>query len=143
MAKAGHLKLPIEMMERGQMDQLCFAQKHQGCALLHESFEVASESLASIVNTHGHRARILILAHIQDPHNLGACLRTACAAGVHAVILTKHESCMVNETVIKVASGAVSHLAIFTVTNLSQTLAQLKTLGVWIYGTSEHATDSL
>lgn len=79
---------------------------------------------------------LLVLDSIQDTHNLGAILRTAECSGVDGVILTKHNSAPINETVYKTSAGAVNHLKICTVNNLSHALDQLKKEGFWIAGSS-------
>ncbi len=86
---------------------------------------------------------LLVLDGVLDPHNLGACLRTADAAGVHGVILPKSRGVPVNATVRKVASGAAENVAIFEVSNLARTLNQLKQKGVWIIGTTDKADSTL
>ncbi|MFV1992725.1 MAG: 23S rRNA (guanosine(2251)-2'-O)-methyltransferase RlmB [Acidiferrobacterales bacterium] len=86
---------------------------------------------------------LLVLDGVLDPHNLGACLRTADAAGVHGVILPKNRGVPVNATVRKVASGAAENVAIFEVSNLARTLNQLKQKGVWIIGTADKAESTL
>jgi 23S rRNA (guanosine2251-2'-O)-methyltransferase len=79
---------------------------------------------------------ILILDEIQDPHNVGAILRSAECSGVNGVILTKHHSATITSTVAKVSAGATEHLKICHVTNLSQTIDELKKNGFWIVGSS-------
>ena len=79
---------------------------------------------------------ILILDSIQDPHNLGAILRTAECAGINGILITIHESAVINETVVKTSVGATEHLMIAKVPNLSQTVDILKENGFWIIGTS-------
>ncbi len=86
---------------------------------------------------------LLVLDGVFDPHNLGACLRTADAAGVHGVILPKSRGVTVNATVRKVASGAAENVAIFEVSNLARTLDQLKQKGVWIIGTTDKTDATL
>ena len=83
---------------------------------------------------------ILILEHIQDTHNLGAILRTAEAVKVDGVLITKHESAPINETVSKTSAGAVSHLKIAQISSLSNIIKILKESGYWIYGTSLKAS---
>jgi len=90
-----------------------------------------------------HPALLLVLDEITDPHNLGACLRTADAAGIDAVILPKDKSAPLNMTVRKVASGAAETVNIIAVTNLSRTLAELKQRGIWITGAAGEAEQSL
>lgn len=86
---------------------------------------------------------LLILDSITDPHNLGACLRTADAMGVHAVIAPKDKSAGLNATVSKVACGAAETIAYITVTNLARTLRELKEYGIWIVGTDMNASNNL
>lgn len=81
----------------------------------------------------------LILDEIQDPHNLGACLRSADAAGVHAVIIPKDRSVSLTNTVREIASGAAEHIPVIQVTNLVHTMKQLKEKGMWIVGTADSA----
>jgi 23S rRNA (guanosine2251-2'-O)-methyltransferase len=82
---------------------------------------------------------VLILDCIQDPHNLGAILRTADAAGVLAVVAPKDKSVGITETVRRVSVGAADHVPFAQVTNLARTMEQLKQAGLWIVGTSDHA----
>ena len=84
-------------------------------------------------------ARLLVLDGIQDPHNLGACLRVADAFGVHAVIAPKDRAVGMTATVYKVASGAADTVPYIAVTNLARTLQQLKDHGIWVFGTAEDA----
>jgi 23S rRNA (guanosine2251-2'-O)-methyltransferase len=84
---------------------------------------------------------LLILDGVQDPHNLGACLRSANAAGVDCVIAPKDRAVGMTPVVSKVASGATFYTPFFQVTNLVRTMEMLKTRGIWLYGTSEHASE--
>ncbi|MCE7913092.1 MAG: 23S rRNA (guanosine(2251)-2'-O)-methyltransferase RlmB [Nitrosomonas sp. PRO4] len=88
-------------------------------------------------------ARLLVLDGIQDPHNLGACLRVADAFGVHAVIAPKDRAVGMTATVYKVASGAADTVPYIAVTNLARTLNHLKNQGVWVFGTAEDAEHDL
>ncbi len=88
-------------------------------------------------------ALILVLDGVTDPHNLGACLRVADGAGVHAVIAPKDHAVGVNATVAKVASGAAETVPYFMVTNLARTLNELKERNIWIIGTSDVAPKTL
>jgi 23S rRNA (guanosine2251-2'-O)-methyltransferase len=82
---------------------------------------------------------VLILDCVQDPHNLGAILRTADAAGVHAVVAPKDKAAGITETVRRVSVGAADHVPFAQVTNLARTMEKLKAAGVWLVGTSDHA----
>ena len=83
---------------------------------------------------------VLILDCVQDPHNLGAILRTADAAGVHAVVAPKDKAVGITETVRRISVGAADHVPFAQVTNLARTMEKLKEAGVWIVGTSDHAS---
>ncbi len=86
---------------------------------------------------------ILVLDCVQDPHNLGACLRTADAAGVAAVILPKDKSAPVTDTVLRVSCGGAENVPIVRVTNLVRAMEKLKELGLWLVGTADEADRSL
>lgn len=86
---------------------------------------------------------LLILDCVQDPHNLGAILRTADAAGVHAVVAPKDKAVGITETVRRISVGAADHVAFAQVTNLARTMERLKQAGVWLVGTSDRATKSI
>jgi 23S rRNA (guanosine2251-2'-O)-methyltransferase len=82
---------------------------------------------------------VLVLDCVQDPHNLGAILRTADAAGVHAVVAPKDKAVGITETVRRVSVGAADHVPFAQVTNLARTMEKLKAAGLWLVGTSDHA----
>ena len=84
---------------------------------------------------------LLILDCVQDPHNLGAIIRSAEASGVDAIIIPKRRACQVNATVEKTAAGATSHIKIVRVTNLAQTIEKLKASGIWIYSVDMDGAD--
>ena len=83
---------------------------------------------------------VLMLDCVQDPHNLGAILRTADAAGIHAVVAPKDKAVGITETVRRVSVGAADHVPFAQVTNLARTMEKLKAAGLWLVGTSDHAT---
>ena len=85
----------------------------------------------------------LVLDQVQDPHNLGACLRTADAVGVHGIIVTKDNSAGITPTVCKVASGAAETVPVYQVTNLARILRWLKEQNIWIMGAAGEAEQSL
>lgn len=86
---------------------------------------------------------VLILDCVQDPHNLGAILRTADGAGVHAVVAPKDKAVGITETVRRISVGAADHVPFAQVTNLARTMEKLKEAGLWIVGTSDRADKSL
>jgi len=105
--------------------------------------EVKTEEFLSSLIGRTPSALVLVLDQVQDPHNLGACLRTADAAGVDAVVIPKDRSASLTETVVRVASGAAEHVPLVTVTNLSRTLRTLKEIGVWLTGAADDAEQDL
>ena len=96
--------------------------------------------IEDVLDTLTEPALFLVLDGVQDPHNLGACLRVADAFGVHAVIAPKNRSVGLTASVYKVASGAADSIPYISVTNLTRTLRKLKEYGVWILGTDANAT---
>lgn len=138
--KAG---LPIRFESRELLDQLSSHAKHQGCVLqIAESSPVAL-TLEQLLQQNHSRSLYLVLDGIQDPHNLGACLRTADATGVDAVIIPKDRSAGLTATVRKVAAGAAESVPLLEVTNIARCLKDMKKAGVWIYGTSGEAMAEL
>jgi 23S rRNA (guanosine2251-2'-O)-methyltransferase len=115
--------------------------RHQGVvALVRES--TAREGLEDLLDRHSEPV-LLVLDGVTDPHNLGACLRVADAAGAVAVVAPKDRSAGINATVSKVASGAAESLPYFTVTNLARTLDELKERSIWVVGADERAEKTL
>ncbi len=125
-----------------RLDGMTGGTKHQGVAARVDDLRL-SHSLDDILDGLGEPPLLLVLDGITDPHNLGACLRTADAAGVHAVIAPKDRAVGINATVSKVASGAAETVPYITVTNLARTLKELKERDIWILGTAEDATTPL
>jgi 23S rRNA (guanosine2251-2'-O)-methyltransferase len=118
---------------------------HQGVAALCQWRDTVKDEafLNKLLTNLDHPALILVLDEVTDPHNLGACLRTADAAGVDAVIVPKDNSATLNMTVRKVASGAAEKVNLVAVTNLARTLAALQERGIWISGTADEADHSV
>lgn len=135
--RAKEKNIKIEFATRAELDALINAQ-HQGVIALVKSQPLFQE-VEDFLITLNHAPFLLILDGVQDPHNLGACLRSANAAGVDAVIAPKDRAVGVTNVVEKVASGATSFTPFIQVTNLARTLKTLKEHGIWLYGTSEHA----
>jgi 23S rRNA (guanosine2251-2'-O)-methyltransferase len=127
-----------------ELDKLSGQQKHQGVIAGFRGSNVASEGrLEAILDGIKDTPLILVLDGIQDPHNLGACLRTAEAAGVHAVVICKDRSAGITPVVRRAASGAAESLQIIQATNLARVLRTLKKRGIWLAGTSDEASGSL
>jgi len=115
--------------------------RHQGVVARTEAKQ-ASESLDELLER-TEKPLLLVLDGVTDPHNLGACLRVANAAGAHAVVAPKDRAAGVNATVSKVASGAAELTPYFMVTNLARTLGELKERNIWIVGADERAEQSI
>ncbi len=116
--------------------------RHQG-VIAHVRLGTRFNSLDDLLDGIADPPLLLVLDGITDPHNLGACLRVADAAGVHAVIAPKDRAAGIGATVSKVASGAAEVVPYFMVTNLARTLAELKERDIWIIGTDERAEQGL
>lgn len=138
------LGLPVRLQTRAELDSLCDDGNHQGVALLARPGKLHDEHyLWELLAGLSAPPFLLILDGVTDPHNLGACLRSADAAGVQAVIVPKDNSAGMNETVRKVACGAAETVPLIPVTNLARTMKQLQDQGVWIVGTSGDASVSV
>jgi 23S rRNA (guanosine2251-2'-O)-methyltransferase len=135
----------VEQVTRRELDQLLPNARHQGVLARVQSGSCAlpERALPDFLAALEQPAFLLVLDGVQDPHNLGACLRTADAAGVHAVILPKDRAVGITPVVHKVACGAVQTMPVFTVTNLARTLRTLRDAGVWLFGASDDAGQDL
>lgn len=116
--------------------------RHQG-VVARVTGEVRHVTLDDVLDTLEEPAFLLVLDGIQDPHNLGACLRVADAVGAHAVIAPKDRAVGLTQTAIKVASGAAESVPYITVTNLARTLRELKERDIWVIGTDAEGKDDL
>ncbi|MDM9559142.1 23S rRNA (guanosine(2251)-2'-O)-methyltransferase RlmB [Bordetella petrii] len=125
-----------------RLDGLARGTRHQGVVALAEERLLAVD-VDEVLDTIEGPALLLVLDGVTDPHNLGACLRTADAAGVHAVVAPRDRAVGLNSTVQRVACGAADTVPYITVTNLARTLRALKERGVWVVGTDDQASDSL
>lgn len=139
-AEAGGIA--IQRVARRQLDELAGSPGHQGVV---GEFGAAAhpESLEDLLDSLDEPPFLLVLDGVQDPHNLGACLRTADAAGVHAVIAPRDRACGITPVVRKVAAGAAETVPFYMVTNLARTLRDLKARGIWLTGTAGEAERSL
>lgn len=135
--------LTIVVVARDELDALVDGQ-HQGVAALCTQGEVQDEHfLFALVENLSHSPLVLILDGVTDPHNLGACLRTADAAGVDVVVAPRDKSVGITTTVRKVACGAAETVPFVAVTNLARTLQRLQQLGLWIIGADGEADKTI
>ncbi len=134
----------VHKAERETLDKIAPEVQHQGCAARCKPLESLDEKgLLDLIENLSEPAFLLILDGVQDPHNLGACLRTAEAAGVHAVVAPKDRASGLTATAVKISSGAAERVPFAQVTNLSRLIKDLQQLGVWLVGTSGDAQQSL
>lgn len=125
----------IKEAQAGKLSELSQGVNHQGVVAQPSAVTYSSvEDILDIAKERGEAPFILIADQIEDPHNLGALIRTAEACGVHGVIIPKRRSVGANATVYKTSAGALSHMAVARVSNLVETIKELKEKGVWIYG---------
>jgi 23S rRNA (guanosine2251-2'-O)-methyltransferase len=136
--------VPLEYLSADLMKQRFSNIVHQGViAVVKQTIMHTEADLPRLLENLNQPAFILILDGVTDPHNLGACLRSADAAGVHFVIIPKDNSAPITPIVSKVACGAAETMPLVRVTNLARTMEQLKKAGVWLYGAAGEAQTSL
>ncbi|MEN8106388.1 MAG: 23S rRNA (guanosine(2251)-2'-O)-methyltransferase RlmB [Pseudomonadota bacterium] len=137
--------IPVHSMPRAELDDMQPGMRHQGViARVSLSGEGLREAeLQPFLDNLDATPFLLVLDGVQDPHNLGACLRTADAAGVHAVIVPRDRAAHITPTVRKVASGAAETVPLFSVTNLARCLRSLKAAGIWLYAASDAADTAI
>jgi 23S rRNA (guanosine2251-2'-O)-methyltransferase len=140
---AGKEGVMVHKVDRTRLDRITKGDtRHQGVvAFVFPAPQV--QSIAEVLEEIEGAPLVLILDGITDPHNLGACVRSADAFGVHAVIVPKDKSAALNDAAAKAASGALETVPILSVTNLARALEELKEAGVWIYGAAGEAEQSL
>jgi 23S rRNA (guanosine2251-2'-O)-methyltransferase len=142
LAEARSIK--IEWRDGRELDRLAGDEHHQGACLHIRGLGPMGEgALDDLLDAAAAPPLLLVLDGVQDPHNLGACLRTADAAGVTAVIVPKDRAAGLSATVRKVASGAAETVPLIQVTNLARTLRWLKEREIWIVGTDDEAQHSI
>ncbi len=132
----------IKEISPQKMDYMCGGAVHQGVAVMiasHKYCEV--EDILSTAKERGEAPFIIICDEIEDPHNLGAIIRTAEAGGVHGIIIPERRSASLNMTVAKSASGALEYMNVARVTNIANTIDKLKEEGIWVFGADMGGVD--
>ncbi len=140
------LELGVQIIkaDRQTLDKLSNGKNHQSVIIEVEMPQAKTEDeLKHAVSQLTQAAFYLIMDHIQDPHNLGACLRTADAVGVDGVIVTKDQAVGITPAVCKVASGAAEVVPVYQVTNLTRTLSWMKQQGMWVIGAAGEAKQAI
>lgn len=126
----------ISYVDKNMLDKLAGGGNHQGVVAAVTDFEYCDvDDILKLAREKGEPLLMVLLDGITDPHNLGAIIRSAECFGVHGIVLPKHRSCSVNDTVIKVASGATEHISVAKVTNINDVIRSLKEQNIWVYAT--------
>ena len=132
----------IKEISPQKLDYYCGGANHQGVAVMFASQEYAAvEDMFALAETRGEKPFLIICDEIEDPHNLGAIIRTAEATGVHGVIIPERRSASLNATVAKAACGALEYVPVARVTNIANTIDALKQRGVWVFGADMDGDD--
>ena len=135
-AKARERKIIIVEKDKRQMQEIAQTENYQGVIAIVPPFEYCEiEDILEEAKNKNEDPFVLILDGIEDPHNLGSIIRTAETAGVHGIIIPKRRAATVNSTVNKTSAGAVEHMKIARVNNISESINKLKEAGLWICGT--------
>lgn len=143
-AKAREWGVSVQFMQRKALDDKSAGEQHQGIIARVKAARILTDNdLDTCLNELDVPPFLLILDGVTDPHNLGACLRSADAAGVHAVIIPKDNSASLTPVVRKVACGAAESVPLIHVTNLARTMRTLQEKGIWIYGTAGEAQQNI
>ena len=135
-AKAKEAKIPVYHSDKAFMDKLLDGAKVncQGVIATASDFAYCEvDDILALAAARDEKPFIIILDGLEDPHNLGAVMRTAECAGAHGIIIPKRRSVSVNETVLKTSAGAAEHMLCTRVTNIGRTIDELKNQGVWVY----------
>ena len=134
-AKARAAGVPVQEVERKKLDFMTGGAAHQGAAALCAMKEYATvEDILHLAESRSEAPFIIILDEIEDPHNLGAIIRSAECAGAHGVIIKKRHAAGLTYTAYKAAAGALEYVPVARVTNISDTIDALKEKGIWVYG---------
>ncbi len=132
----------IKEISPQKLDYYCGGANHQGVAVMVASQEYSTpEEILALAYERNEKPFIIICDEIEDPHNLGAIIRTAEACGVHGIIIPKRRSASLNATVAKSASGALEYMKVARVTNIANTIDYLKENGVWVFGADMDGDD--
>ena len=141
-AKCNARGILIKEVSPQKLDFYCGGANHQGVAVMFASQEyVTVDEIFTVAESRNEKPFIIVCDEIEDPHNLGAIIRTAEASGVHGIIIPKRRSASLNATVAKSASGALEYMKVARVTNIPSTIEELKEKGVWVMGADMDGED--
>ena len=126
-------RIPIQYAEKQALDRMAESGAHQGVVAFVSAYRYCEpEDILALAKSRGEDPFVILLDNLEDPHNLGAIMRTAEGAGVHGIIIPKRRSVSITETVVKASAGAVEYMLCAKVSNIAQTLDKLKGEGLWI-----------
>ena len=136
--------VPVRFEDRSQVDRSSGSRDHQGVMAIAAARAAASlEDIVAAANkSAGQQGLIVLLDGVEDPHNLGAVIRTALAAGAHGVVIPERRAAGLTDAVARASAGALAHLPVAKVTNLVRAMEELKEMGYWLVGLDEHADRS-
>lgn len=135
LAKEGRIQ--VQMVEKSKLDKLFPGKNHQGVAASIATADYVDwQDMLKIAEDKGEEVLLVILDELEDPHNLGAILRSVDAVGAHGVIIPKRRAVPLTDGVAKASAGAVEHVPVARVANIAQTIEELKKRGVWVAGAS-------
>lgn len=135
-------KIPVKEVSIKKLDAMCDHANHQGVIAVSAAYAYSTlDDIFDLAKKRDEVPFIIIADGIEDPHNLGAIIRTAECAGVHGVIIPSRRAVGLNFTVGKISAGALEHVPVVRVTNLSSTVEELKERGLWIYGAEADGSD--
>ncbi len=142
LAKAAARNIPIKEAAREKLDSMCPGTNHQGVVAVAAMTEYCSVAdILAAADEKDEKPFVIICDGIEDPHNLGAIIRTAECCGAHGVIISKNRCCGVNFAVSKAACGALEYMKIARVVNITAAIEELKAAGVWVYAADMDGTD--
>ena len=141
LAKERHLVL--QSISTDKLDTLCGGQRHQGIAAYAAPVDyVELDDILNLAKDRGENPFLILLDELEDPHNLGAILRTADAVGAHGILIPKHRSCPLSSVIAKTSAGAVEYVPVARIGNVAQTLDGLKKQGLWVAGADMDGTEN-
>ena len=142
LAKAKEKQIPIKEVDSKKLDFLAGNENHQGIIAMAAVKEYSSvEDIFALAEKRQEKPFIVVLDEIEDPHNLGAIIRTAECTGVHGIIIPKRRSATLSFAVGKASAGAVEYVPVARVTNIANTIDELKERGLWVFGADMNGTD--
>lgn len=142
LAKAKEKQIPVKEADRTKLDYISGGSTHQGIIAFAAVRDYSTvEEILDYAQSRNEAPFIMVLDEVEDPHNLGAIIRTAECAGVHGIIIPKRRSAGLSYTVGKASAGAVEYMRVARVTNIANLIDELKEKGIWVYGADMNGTD--